>query len=78
MDEEITIPKYNSLKSIYAMTVQDNKEDFEALYWTIAKLVSILENKGMLDAEETKEILTVEPMPDFTGSETPESEVSAW
>ena len=63
MDEEITIPKYNSLKSIYAMTVQDNKEDFETLYWTIAKLVGVLENKGMLDAEEITEILTVEPMP---------------
>lgn len=63
---------------LYERTVNDNKEDFDTLYWTIAKLVSALEEKNILDPEEIVEILKVEKMPDLTGSEMPESEASAW
>lgn len=66
------------ISELYERTVNDNKEDFDTLYWTIAKLVSALEEKNILDPEEIVEILKVEKMPDLTGSEMPESEVSAW
>lgn len=65
------------ISELYERTVNDNKEDFDTLYWTIAKLVSALEEKNILDPEEIVEILKVEKMPDLTGSEMPESEVSA-
>lgn len=66
------------ISELYERTVNDNKEDFDTLYWTIAKLVSALEEKNILDPEEIVEILKVEKMPDLTGSEMPEGEVSAW
>lgn len=66
------------ISELYKRTVNDNKEDFDTLYWTIAKLVSALEEKNILDPEEIVEILKIEKMPDLTGSEMPEGEVSAW
>lgn len=65
------------MSEFYERTLNDNKKDFDILYWTIAKLVSALEGKGILTAEEIIEILRIEKAPDLTGSETPESEVSA-
>lgn len=62
------------MSELYEQTLNDN----DTLYWTIAKLVSALEGKGILTAEEIIEILKVEKMPDLTGSEMPESEVPAW
>lgn len=65
------------MSELYEQTLNDNKKDFETLYWIIAKLVSALEGKGILTAEEIVEILRIEKAPDLTGSEMPESEVSA-
>lgn len=66
------------MSEFYELTLNDNKKDFDILYWTIAKLVSALEEKNILDPEEIVEILKVEKMPDLTGSEMPEGEASAW
>lgn len=65
------------MSEFYERTLNDNKKDFETLYWIIAKLVSALEGTGVLTAEEIVEILRIEKAPDLTGSKTPESEVSA-
>lgn len=65
------------MSEFYERTLNDNKKDFETLYWIIAKLVSALEGKGILTAEEIVEILRIEKAPDLTGSEMPEGEVSA-
>ena len=65
------------MSEFYERTLNDNKKDFETLYWIIAKLVSALEGTGVLTAEEIVEILRIEKAPDLTGTQTPESEVSA-
>jgi len=65
------------MSEFYERTLNDNKKDFETLYWIIAKLVSALEGTGVLTAEEIVEILRIEKAPDLTGTQMPESEVSA-
>lgn len=65
------------MSEFYERTLNDNKKDFETLYWIIAKLVSALEGTGVLTAEEIVEILRIEKAPDLTGTQTPESEISA-
>ncbi len=65
------------MSKLYELTLKDNQNDFDTLYWMMAKLVSALEERNLLSPEEIMQILKVEPMPTMTDSEAPESEVSA-
>lgn len=48
----------------YKKTVQDNADDFQRVYWLLAKLESLLKLKGVLTDEEVKYLLDLTEAPE--------------